>query len=986
MLAAAFGLGGCGGSSTQDDWLRATADSGAPASEKTSRETAGEFTKAENPIQGARATSAAPQIVNPAEELQEFAPNGILRWTQATGAVDYEVWAYSDPGLTQMVEFSSALLSRQYQFTKLAGGQTYYVKLYYRVAGVWQLLPPFTIKTTSTVLKSRLSNPQEELEGFGATGTLRWTAVPGAEVYELWIYRDAALLAFAENSGPVSITQFQTKTLKPGQTYYVQVYAKVNGVYRAGGALAVTVAEVLDRTRIINPQEELDAFATNGILRWTAVTGATEYEVWIFLDPNVAKYYENSGPVAQRTYQTRTLQPNSTYYVQVFAKVDGQLKAGSPYKITTAGQPTKARLTNPQEEIEAFSTSGTLRWTEVPGADGYQLWIYGNAGQGGIIEWGESSDRTYQLKHSCGGAIYYLQVYAHVNGQWTTGWPTRLDVTQGASPADCVPPAPEVKLTSNVDQVVSGEYVTLTWSTKFATSCRASDAWSGDKALSGQESIGPLTKQSLFTLTCSGPNGSSYLAQALVTVQPPPFRYQALGSAQVLPQTTQCSVPYVAVADFTADGALDFVLGATPTTAYTAVSSPVPVTVWAGQPDGSVLDATAAVFSGSPTQAYLFGEMLAADFNGDRTPDVIIADAGLDTYENGVGVGPWLGATPRLALSSRGRLVAASAQLASLPSAFLHSEAVADIDGDGDLDVYQGSISSPQRPYLLINDGQGRFTYDQSRLPDSVTSASYGPFTPGPVGTLTGSSNTYTGSLFVDVDRDASPDLVLLSDDRTTNGIVLLNDGRGNFRVRAPIQLPQGTFGGAKQVQTTAGGKTTFSTTGPASVQLRAAVIDLNGDAYPDLVIEEAYNDSNNGVYYRGSHLQLLVNQGGTGFVDEWAARGAPGFTSTANFDSYIGETYVFDVNADGAPDIIALRTFGGSYEPHVYLNDGGGHFSRGSVTGLPAQGMLVPLESGTGKQRRIVNLQFPPAGLVSSPGGQVGTCRPTIQVYSAPR
>jgi hypothetical protein len=495
--------------------------------------------------------------------------------------------------------------------------------------------------------------------------------------------------------------------------------------------------------------------------------------------------------------------------------------------------------------------------------------------------------------------------------------------------------------------------------------------------------VGPLTKKSLFTLTCTGPSGQ-YLAQTLVTVEPPPFRYQALGTAQVMEQTTQCAVPYVAVADFTDDGAPDFVLGVTPTTAFTSASSAVPVSVWAGQADGSVLDATTTVFSGSPTRAYNFSQMLAADFNGDRVPDVIIADGGVDTYQNGVPVGPWLGATPGLSLSNSGRLVDASTQLAGLPRAFLHSAAVADIDGDGDLDVYQGGITT-ERPYLLVNDGQGHFTYDQSRLPDSVTVNGYGVWTPGPGGTLTGSAYTYTGSLFADVDRDGSPDLVLLANDGTLNSVVLLNDSHGNFRVRKPMQLPQGTFGGAQVVQTTSGGTTTFSTTGPASAQLKAAVIDLNGDAYPDLVIQEVNNDLNNGVYYRGSHLQLLVNQGGTGFVDESSARGAPGSTTSANYDSYIGNLYVFDVNADGAPDIIALRSFGGSYESHVYLNDGSGRFSRASVSGLPTQGVLVPLDSGTGKPRRIVNLQFPPAGLVSTPGGQVGTCRPTIQVYSAP-
>lgn len=97
-----------------------------------------------DPRQGAAATvsaagdvaasaATAPEIVNPAEELLEFAPDGILRWSAATGADAYELSAYRSATMKQLRN-SSALSARQYQFTRLAGGQTYCIKLYYRVS------------------------------------------------------------------------------------------------------------------------------------------------------------------------------------------------------------------------------------------------------------------------------------------------------------------------------------------------------------------------------------------------------------------------------------------------------------------------------------------------------------------------------------------------------------------------------------------------------------------------------------------------------------------------------------------------------------------------------------------------------------------------------------------------------------------------------------------------------------------------------------
>jgi hypothetical protein len=183
-------------------------------------------------LEGIFSGTPAIRILNPSEELSEFDPAGILRWSMASGADAYEVWAYRDSSTTQLQEFSAALTSRQYQFTKLLAGQTYHIKLYFRVNGSWQELPLFALTTATQVVKPRLSNPQDELDAFGQGGALRWSAVSGADIYEVWFYRDASLTAFAETSGPVRITQFQPATLKTGTTYYVQVYARVNGVFK----------------------------------------------------------------------------------------------------------------------------------------------------------------------------------------------------------------------------------------------------------------------------------------------------------------------------------------------------------------------------------------------------------------------------------------------------------------------------------------------------------------------------------------------------------------------------------------------------------------------------------------------------------------------------------------------------------------------------------------------------------------------------------
>jgi hypothetical protein len=84
------------------------------------------------------------------------------------------------------------------------------------------------------------------------------------------------------------------------------------------------------------------------------------------------------------------------------------------------------------------------------------------------------------------------------------------------------PPAPVVTLAASASSIVSGGHVTLTWSSTDATSCTASDGWSGTLDPSGSQDSANLTGNTTFTLTCTGDGGDSTPAQVQVQVTQPP--------------------------------------------------------------------------------------------------------------------------------------------------------------------------------------------------------------------------------------------------------------------------------------------------------------------------------------------------------------------------------------------------------------------------------------------------------------------------------
>jgi hypothetical protein len=78
---------------------------------------------------------------------------------------------------------------------------------------------------------------------------------------------------------------------------------------------------------------------------------------------------------------------------------------------------------------------------------------------------------------------------------------------------------PSATLTATPGVVANGGSGTLSWSSANALSCNASGSWSGTKATSGTQTVGPLTLAQTYSLVCSGAGGNSAPATATISIQ-----------------------------------------------------------------------------------------------------------------------------------------------------------------------------------------------------------------------------------------------------------------------------------------------------------------------------------------------------------------------------------------------------------------------------------------------------------------------------------
>lgn len=325
--------------------------------------------------------------------------------------------------------------------------------------------------------------------------------------------------------------------------------------------------------------------------------------------------------------------------------------------------------------------------------------------------------------------------------------------------------------------------------------------------------------------------------------------------------------------------------------------------------NGTFVEATDAVL-GNVTMVHP-RDRFVGDFNSDGRADLLVIGHGTDTP-------PFPGEQAKLFIQSTdGRLIDETATRLPQRSSFTHNLAVADIDGDGDLDAYMCNVfGGDSGPRFYLNNGSGIFTEANDRIPADIAAGSNG--------------SVFTAAALVDINGDGRPDLILGGENVASKNEILLNDGTGRFARNAAYELPPKLFS-------------------PRAVTVAISSADLNADGAPDLLISTTGGsiilpDGRTLEGYSIPGVQLLLNRGDGTFYDA---------TTQLNLSFRAGDTWVewiriADLNGDGRPDIVlqgAPSSSGAAFSRTILLNRGGAVFVDASEA--VALGAVTYLQPG---------------------------------------
>jgi fibronectin type 3 domain-containing protein len=350
--------------------------------------------------------SAKPVPATPSVAVASKNYNTIRITCQAvSGADGYEIWRAvgADSGYTWLAHSASPVCDN----SQLISGTTYYYKVRaYKIMGSTYVYGNFSAVRSARPIPE---TPVVTLNPSNNNGILvSWGAISGASGYEVWraVGADSGYSQLATTAS----ASFNNTGLTIGTSYYykVRAYRTVSGTRIYGVFSAATSGKTVP-TQVTNASA-VSLRYNSLMVSWGGVTGVTGYEIWSAVGADSG--YTKLVTTTSTTYTGSGLVTGTAYYYKIRAyRTIGEETYYGAFSSTVSAVPTLEIVANAQAAASGFA-SINLSWSEVSGADGYQIWRAVGA-DSGYAPLTTSASAAYSDSGLSTGTTYYYKVRAY---------------------------------------------------------------------------------------------------------------------------------------------------------------------------------------------------------------------------------------------------------------------------------------------------------------------------------------------------------------------------------------------------------------------------------------------------------------------------------------------------------------------------------------------------------------------------------------------
>ena len=322
-----------------------------------------------------------------------------VQWSYVSSAVRYDVYRSGSKSGTYKCIGSAT--STTYTDTSAKPGYYYYYKVKAVNAGGVGSDASVAVRALCHCAQPVLNSAQY-LSSSGKP-YLSWETVSGAGKY--YVYRSGTKYGTYKYIGTASKNSYSDVSASPGYTYFYKVEA-VSKVRTSANSVTSTV--LATTCHCAKPVVRTDYLASSGkpYLKWSAVTGASKYEVYRAGSQNGT--YKYIGSTTKTGYTDTTASAGYAYYYKVKAVSKVKTAANSAY--STAVKAT-CHCAKPVVKITTSSGKPKLTWNAVAGAGKYEVYR-ATSKNGTYTKMFTTTNRSYTNTNARAGTTYYYKVKA----------------------------------------------------------------------------------------------------------------------------------------------------------------------------------------------------------------------------------------------------------------------------------------------------------------------------------------------------------------------------------------------------------------------------------------------------------------------------------------------------------------------------------------------------------------------------------------------
>jgi hypothetical protein len=346
-------------------------------------------------------------LLSPANQAAGLQPSVSFTWTPVGGASGYYLYVGTTIGAKDIVDSGAVQLT---QLTRVLKGGTLYARIYTLINAHWYPSSDISFSVTAPPTLASLTSPANGSTLFNTSPvTLKWTTVPNATVYYLYLGTTPGAKDVI-NSGEIKATQL-IRNLPLG-TYYARIYTEIAQAWYASSDISFSVTGSSALTFPANGATTVDPYIN---FAWQPFPGANAYSLSVGRAPGASDAVA-VGAITSTSYQiSAPLQANTTYYAQL-----GTLQGGT-WAYSTSSFTTGtgiAHLLSPADGAVNIDVFSKLNWTTVTDAQAYYVYVGSAQGLKDVYDSGEIATSSLAVSAFKPNTQYFIRLYTEKTSRW----------------------------------------------------------------------------------------------------------------------------------------------------------------------------------------------------------------------------------------------------------------------------------------------------------------------------------------------------------------------------------------------------------------------------------------------------------------------------------------------------------------------------------------------------------------------------------------